>query len=89
MTELFDYINTHKLGIELIQPQMVQVNNYITENLNRIEQLKQEFSNLTPDALEKIESAQAALLNIQKSVTKVREIAEENGKTFEIAGSLD
>lgn len=89
LADFFKYIETNNLGINIIQPQIAQINTYVTENLSRMEQLKSEFSNLTPDALERIESAQAALLSIQESVTKVQEIAEENGKTFEIAGSLD
>lgn len=89
LADFFNYIETNNLGINIIQPQIAQINNYVTENLSRMEQLKSEFSNLTQDALERIESAQAALLSIQESVTKVQEIAEENGKTFEIAGSLD
>ena len=89
LADFFKYIETNNLGINIIQPQIAQINTYVTENLSRMEQLKSEFSNLTQDALEKIESAQAALLSIQESVTKVQEIAEENGKTFEIAGSLD
>lgn len=89
LADFFNYIEKNNLGINIIQPQIAQINNYVTENLSRMEQLKSEFSNLTQDTLERIESAQAALLSIQESVTKVQEIAEENGKTFEIAGSLD
>lgn len=89
LADFFNYIETNNLGINIIQPQIAQINTYVTENLSRMEQLKSEFSNLTQDALKRIESAQDALLSIQESVTKVQEIAEENGKTFEVAGSLD
>ncbi len=87
--DFFNYIEKNNLGIDIIQPQIAQINTYITENLSRMEQLKNEFSNLSPKDLERFEAAHAALTTIQNEIKATQEIAEENGKTLEIAGSLD
>lgn len=89
LADFFSYIEQNNLGIDIIQPQINQISNYVTENLSRMEQLKNEFSNLSPEALQRIEAAQAALTTIQNEIKETQEIAEENGKTLEIAGSLD
>lgn len=89
LIDFFKYIENNNLGIDLIQPQISQINNYVSENLRAIEKLKNEFSSLSPETLGRIEQAHRALQNITNELNKTKEIAEENGKTLEIAGSLD
>lgn len=89
LIDFFNYIEKNNLGIDLIQPQIAQINNYVSENLRAIEELKKEFSSLSPETLDRIDQAHRALQNITNDLNKTKERAEENGKTLEIAGSLD
>lgn len=89
LADFFSYVEKNNLGIDIIQPQINQINNYVTENLSRMEQLKNEFSNLSAEDLKRIEAANTVLTNIQNEINETQEIAEENGKTLDIAGSLD
>ena len=89
LADFFSYIEQNNLGIDIIQPQINQISNYVTENLSRMEQLKNEFSNLSAEDLKRIEAANTVLTNIQNEINETQEIAEENGKTLDIAGSLD
>ena len=89
LNDFFNYINKNNLGIDIIRPQIAQIKAYITTNLERMRQLKREFSNISPEMSERIDRADRALSIIDNEIKAVQDEAEDNGKQFQIAGSLD